>query len=63
MFDKYQCVVWTNQKRSISSVISVFAAPTFGETIIHPKEEVVKLTVITAQNIGVGPTAEEDKKT
>jgi hypothetical protein len=30
---EYQSVVWTNQKCSIPSVIPVFAAPTFCETI------------------------------
>jgi hypothetical protein len=34
----------------------VFAAPTFYETIIYPKGEVVELT---AQNTGVGLIAEE----
>lgn len=51
--NEYQSVVWTNKKKSIPSVISVFAAPTFCETIIHPKGEVVELTVMTAQNTGV----------
>jgi hypothetical protein len=46
---KYESVVWTNQKR-VPSVIAVFAAPTFCETIIHPKGEVVELTFMTAQN-------------
>jgi hypothetical protein len=31
---EYKSVVWTNQKR-VPSVIAVFAAPTFCETIIH----------------------------
>jgi hypothetical protein len=37
----------------------VFASPTFCEKIIHPKEEVVELTVMTILNIGVELTAEE----
>ncbi len=56
---EYQSGVWTNQKCSIPSVIPVFAAPTFCETIIHPKGEVVELTVMMAQNTGVGFTAKE----
>jgi hypothetical protein len=56
---EYHSVVWTNQKRSISSIIHMFAAPTFCETTNHPKGEVVELTVLTAQNTGVGLTAEE----
>ena len=55
---EYHSVVWTNQKRSIPSVIPLFAAPTFCETIKHPKGE-VELTVMTAENTGVGLTAEE----
>jgi hypothetical protein len=45
-------------ERSIAPIISVFAAPTFYEIIIHPKIEVVELTVMTAQNTCVGLTAE-----
>lgn len=55
---KYESIIWTNQ-RSILSVISVFATPIFCETIIHSKEEIVKLTVMTAWNTVVGLTAEE----
>ena len=55
----YQSVVWTNQKRSIPSIIHVFAAPTFCETIKHPKGEVVELTVMTVENTGVKLTAKE----
>jgi hypothetical protein len=40
----------------------VFAAPTSCETIIHPKGEVIELTVMTARNIGVGLNAEEQKE-
>jgi hypothetical protein len=39
---EYGSVVWTNLKKSIPSVIIVFAAPTFCEIIIQPKEEVVE---------------------
>jgi hypothetical protein len=42
-----------------SSIIFVFAAIMFCETIIHLKEEVVELTVITAQNTGVKLTVAE----
>jgi hypothetical protein len=34
---EYQNVVWTNQKGSIPSVITVFATLTFCEIIIHPE--------------------------
>jgi hypothetical protein len=56
---EYQCVVWTNQKINISSVIAVFAAPTFCETIIHLKGDIVEFTVMTTQDACVGLTAEE----
>ena len=56
---EYQSVVWTNHKRSILSIIHVFAAPMFCETIKHPKGEVVELTVMTAENTCVGLAAEE----
>jgi hypothetical protein len=50
---EYQSVVWTNKKRSILSLIHVFA--TFCETIIHPKREVVKLSAMMVQNTGTYP--------
>jgi hypothetical protein len=56
---KYQSVVWINQKSSIPSVVSGFAAPIFYETIMHPKGEVVEFTIMMAQNTGVRFTAAE----
>jgi hypothetical protein len=44
---EYKNVVWTNQKR-VPSVIAVFAAPIFCETIIHLKREVIVLTIMMA---------------
>jgi hypothetical protein len=42
-------VVWTNiRTKSITSVKPVFAALMLCETTIHPKREVVELTVMTA---------------
>jgi hypothetical protein len=46
--------LWTNRKRSIPSIIVVYAAPTFCETKEQPKGEVVELTVMTACNMGAG---------
>jgi hypothetical protein len=37
----------------------MFATPTFCETIIYSKEEVVELAVMTAQNTRVRLTVEE----
>jgi hypothetical protein len=31
----YRSVVWTNKKRSIPSIIVVYATPVFGKTIEH----------------------------
>jgi hypothetical protein len=50
------CYTHVYKKRSIPSVIIVFATPMFSEIIIHLKKQVVELTVTTAQNIGVGPS-------
>jgi hypothetical protein len=55
---EYKNIVWTNLKR-IHSIIHVFAAPTFFEAIKHPKGKIVELIVMTAQNTGVGLTAED----
>jgi hypothetical protein len=50
----FMSVVWTNiRKKSITSVKPVFAAPMLCETIIHPKREVVELTVMTARMVTV----------
>jgi hypothetical protein len=56
---EYQSVVRINQRSSIPSVVPVFATPISCETIIHPKGEIVEFTIMMAQNIGVGLTAEE----
>ena len=55
----YVSVVWTIKKRSIPSFTIVYAAPTFYETIIHPKVEVVELTIMTTYNKGAGHEAQE----
>ena len=44
--------------KRICSSFNLFA-PMFCETIKHPKGEVVELTVMTAENTGVGLTVEE----
>ena len=52
----YRSVVWTDKKRSIPSVIIVYAAPTFCKTTVDPNEgEIVPLTVMSAFNTGDGP--------
>ena len=53
-------VVWTDQKRSIPSVIVVYAAPTFCKAAINPEEgEVIQRTVISAFNTRAGPEAQD----
>jgi hypothetical protein len=47
-----------SKERSIPSVIIVHTAPTFCETM-HPKGEVVELTVMSAHNRGSGLEAKE----
>jgi hypothetical protein len=54
---EYQSVVWINQKRSIHSVIPVFVATTFCDTIIHLKGEVV-----ATQNTSVDLPQKSNKK-
>jgi hypothetical protein len=45
--NEYKIGVWTDQKRSVSSVIIVHVAPTFNETTLDQEQgEVVLFTVM-----------------